>query len=1069
MAYGLKYTIPFKDVDNYSNVVEIYQDNYVGSSTELIATDVPAVHTYEREDNEDITSSIMSATLTISFYSTDVTDFTSFFSYSDREFLVIHKFEGSTVFKGYLLNDITGEPFQDPPYPVVLTATDGLGQLKEFQMTGPSADTDLGTLIFNQLNSLNLELDFEICNDLYEGLVMDNTKSIFDQAVGENLLIQKDTFTQIQLNAFDFLAEICKTFGWALFQRSNRWIIQRAISRNIDTTTIYIHDWDTFEVKESYTSSALNSAKQWYIESIPSVFFTSSIYANGKFYAVASNQNIYSSVDGITWTTTATTSQYLTAIIYANGKFIAVGFKYISTILNSSILVSTDGVSWTEYNPAVYIGLEAITFGNGKYVAVGQGTVGFAENNVITSTDGINWTLSVQSGLYGLQSIAYGNGKYVAVSSLLTAGVNQIFYSSNGITWNQQAFTYANEFIFFHNNKFTVGNAYSTDGINWISTPSIGALKPRGITFGNGIYVAVGTPPNNNQIAISTDAISWEIFEAPTYKVWNTISFGNNRFVALAQANTNNIMISYVNDEQILEVVADQDKAETDWIPVNADHLLQYQRPYKKLTLVQGGLGQSIISNGENFNENSWYLEGPYKPVDWTVTPDPDSTPIQVFPNNIPSQGTYNDEQGVSWDIRFEANGEETDQPITSKPVFLDFTGLSLDLEVDIQFEEVSGLGIAVKHVDSDGTIRYLGTTIAGSFTLLDWSETYNTFVFYGTRQNDNRKFKLTSFVLPTAGFLSVELKYFETIATVGSIVVTSVKITPTFEGVRNPSEVKKVYETAREYTSIREDDLVFSDLCITASKNWLKIGDLPAIVFVEKSLASTPNIIQEPSGAVTQVNRLTDTLGSNSLSFSGGTVTGAYQRQFVSAAGFTIDSVFILVSSLSGNPPPPSAELNVSVTTISSTQRNVTITLNGYDYTGEANVQIQVFLKDSNSNNYQTSTFLFQVNAAGTFTYTQTNISFENQALLGGYSPTLRDCYARNVLSLYNALSYRLEGSFRRKGNSFGSGFTPVQLDYVPYQNGRYQVIGWEYDLASRVARITFGQVPTAYVYPIS
>ena len=56
MAYGLKYTIPFKDIDNFSNVVEIYQDGFVGSSTELIATDVPAVHKYEREDNEDITS-----------------------------------------------------------------------------------------------------------------------------------------------------------------------------------------------------------------------------------------------------------------------------------------------------------------------------------------------------------------------------------------------------------------------------------------------------------------------------------------------------------------------------------------------------------------------------------------------------------------------------------------------------------------------------------------------------------------------------------------------------------------------------------------------------------------------------------------------------------------------------------------------------------------------------------------------------------------------------------------------------------------------------------------------------
>jgi hypothetical protein len=774
MAYGLKYTIPFKDVDNNTNLVSIYQDGFVGSSTELIATDVPAVHKYEREDNEDILSPIMSATLTISFYSTENTDFSNFFSYSDREFYVVHEFDGDVVFKGYLLNDIVGEPFQDPPYPVVLTATDALAQLKEVALTGPSVDTDLGTLVFQQLNSLGLAMDFELCNDLYEGLVMDNTKSIFSQDENENLMVQAGTFDALGLNAFEFLAEVCKTFGWVLFQSNDKWIIQRPIARNISSTVIYLYDFFTGELTSS----------------------------------------------------------------------------------------------------------------------------------------------------------------------------------------------------------------------------------------------------------------------------------------------TNNPMT--------LEKVADQTNANTDWVPVQQDQLLQYQRPIKKLTVTQGDLGQSIIANGENFNESSWFLEGPYRPVDWTVTPDPDSTPIQVFPNNIPSQTGYDDEQGVSWDIRFMANGDETDQPIISKPVFLDFAGLSLELEVDVNFITSGGIGIAVKHEDSLGTTRYLQTAIVGSFNILDWAETYSTFVFYSDQAEQTRKLKLTSFVLPTAGFLSIELKFFGDQLN-GKLVVTSAKIIPVFEGQRNPSQVKKIYETARAYTSLREDTLRFSDLCITASKNWLKIGELPAIVFVEKSLASTPDIIQVPSGAVTQVNRLTDTLGANTLSFSGGTVTGTYQRQFVAASGFTIDSVFILVSSLSGNPPPPSAELNVTVSTISTTQRNVTVTFDDYDYTGQANVQMQVFLKDSNGNNYQTSTFLLQVNANGSITYTQTNLSFENQALLGGYSPTLRDCYARNVLSVYNALSYRLEGSFRRKGDTFGFADLTAELDYTGYSTVRLQVIGWEYDLASRVARIIFGQVPTAYVYPIS
>jgi len=1058
MAYGLKYTIPFKDIDNFSNIVEIYQDGFVGTSTELIATEAPAVHKYEREDNEDITSSIMSATLTISFYSTDVTDFRNFFSYSDREFLVVHKFDGNVVFKGYLLNDITGEPFQDPPYPVVVTATDGLAQLKEISLTGPSVDTDLGTLIFDQLNTLELELDFEVCNDLYEGLVMDNTKSIFAQSAGENLKVQEFTFDELGLNAFDFLLEICKTFGWVLFQRDGRWIIQRAISRNIDTTVIYIHDWDTYAVKESFVNNPANAITDWTDVNVD-YSYKGVVYGNGIFVATSGAFRAYS-YDGITWTELIPSGWQIDSIEYANGLFVGVGYANVAGVLTGFVNTSTDGLTWTSRTPAANLWWQDITFGNGLFVAVAQTGTG---NRVMTSPNGINWTSRTTPMNADFKGVAYGNGVFVAVS---TGGVGvtggNVMTSPDGIIWTQRNLAWGALAVHFAEGKFTTGYYYSTDGITW-NTSNIN-FNPRGITYGNGYFVAVSNS-GTNRIHYSTDAITWTATPSPTLNTYQDVTFGENTFVAVADTGTRKIMFN-VFEDYLSEEVGDQDNNDTTWIPVQGDQLLQYQRPIKKLTVTQGDLGQSIIANGENLNEDSWFLEGPYKPYDWTITPDPDTAVIQIFPNNIPSQTGYDDEQGVSWDIRFMPNGEETDQPITSKPVFLDFAGLSLDLEIDINYATAaSGLAIAVRHVDSGGTDRYLGTTIVGSLNLLAWSETYSTFVFYSTKNDDTRKFKLSSFVLPTAGFLSIELKYF---GPTGNAVVTAAKIIPTFEGKRNPSSVAKVYETARAYTSIRKDDLVFSDLVITASKNWLRIGELPAIVFVEKSLAATPNIIQVPSGAVTQVNRLTDTLGANTLDFTGGVVNGQYQRQFVAASGFTISSTFILVNSLSGTIPTGSAVLPV-VTTISSTQRNLTVTFNNYDYTGEANVQIQVFLKDSNNNNYQTSTFLLQVNANGTITYSQTNISFENQALLGGYSPTLRDCYARNVLTLYNALSYRLEGSFRRKGATMGNAYLPVSLNYSGYTTVRMQVIGWEYDFATRVARITFGQVPTAYVYPIS
>jgi hypothetical protein len=1057
MAYGLKYTIPFKDIDNYSNLVEIYQDGFVGTSTELIATEQPATHKYEREDNEDITTPIMSTTFTISFYSTENTDFRNFFSYSDREFLVVHKFEGNIVFKGYLLNDITGEPFQDPPYPVIVTATDGLAQLKEVDLVGPSEDTELGSLIFETLNRLELDLDIEICNDLYEGLVMDNTRSIFDQAEGEQLLVQDFTFDELAINAYDFLLEICRTFGWILLQKNGRWLIQRPIARNIEGTMIYVHSYVDGSVIESFSNNTSTAITQWTDINYSTTFFRGIVYAKGIFIATGAVFRSYS-YDGINWTHLTPSGWNCDRIAYGNGLFVGVGYASISGVLTGFVFTSTDGLNWTSRTPAANNWWKDITYGNGLFVAVSDTGSG---NRVMTSPDGINWTSRSSAMNATFTGVAYGNGVFVAVAS--GGVVGGVFMTSpDGINWTQQNIIGGALTIHFANGKFTVGSRYSTNGITW-SNANIN-FNPLGITYGNGYYVAV-ISSGADRIYYSTDAITWTATPSPSLNSYSFITFGENTFVGVADAGSNRIMFNYFEGFQS-EIIGDQDAANTTWIPVGGDQLLQYQRPIKKLTVKQGGLGQSIITNGESFNESSWFLEGPYKPFDWTITPDPDSPVIQIFPNNIPAQSGFDDEQGVSWDIRFIANGEETDEPITSKPIFLDFAGLSLDLEVDINYSTLeSGLAIALKHVDSSGTTRYLGTSIVGALNLLAWDEAYNTFVFYSTKDDDTRKFKLSSFVLPTAGFLSIELKFF---GETGSAVVTAAKIIPTFEGKRNPSEVTKIYETARDYTSLRADTLRFSDLAITASKNWLKVGDLPAIVFVEKSLASTPGIIQVPSGAVTQVNRLTDTLGSNTLDFTGGVVNGQYQRQYVAASGFTISSTFVLVNSLSGNIPTGMAVLPI-VTTISSQQRNLTVTFDDYDYTGEANIQIQVFLKDSNSNDYQVSTFLLQVNSNGSITYSQTNISFENQALLGGYSPRLRDCYARNVLTIYNALSYRLEGSFRRKGDTFGNGYIGTQLVYTGFSTVRLQVIGWEYDLASRVARITFGQVPTAYVYPIN
>jgi hypothetical protein len=289
-----------------------------------------------------------------------------------------------------LLNDITGEPFQDPPYPVVLTATDGLAQLKEVSLEGPENDIDLFTVIRETLNILNLELNIEVCNDLYEGLVQDNTKSIFAQDANKNLMIQQGTFDDLELNAYEFLDEICKSFGWALYQKNGRWLLQRSIARMIDATVIYIHSWDTGEVIDSYSVAQSDNP-------------------------VLGNWISKTSASTLAWTD----------IAYNDNKWVIVGRN------STTSQISTDnGNTWTNGITA-FVGSKAITFGNGLWVAIRNGGFFTTNETVMTSPDGINWTIRTAIGATW-NDVHYANGLFVAV------GNSVIMTSSDGITWTQR-------------------------------------------------------------------------------------------------------------------------------------------------------------------------------------------------------------------------------------------------------------------------------------------------------------------------------------------------------------------------------------------------------------------------------------------------------------------------------------------------------------------------------------------------------------------------------------------------------------------------------------------------------
>lgn len=273
---------------------------------------------------------------------------------------------------------------------------------------------------------------------------------------------------------------------------------------------------------------ANNDITAWQASS-PTQGFRGMAFGNGLF--VGASSTIAYSSDGITWTSAGSFFP-LEYVAFGNGLFVAVGYATVGVTPTSFIRTSPDGINWTVRTPSEAMWFQAISYGNGLFVAVAR----FGTNRIMTSPDGITWTSRTTSINPTFTGVAYGNGIWVAVSLGSPGGTT--FTSYDGINWDEQATVFGANTIHFAAGKFTVGNYYSVDGLTWISN-SI-AFSPQSITYGNGYFVGVNDS-GTNRIVYSTNAINWIAIPAASTATFECITFGNNTFVMGATSGTSKI------------------------------------------------------------------------------------------------------------------------------------------------------------------------------------------------------------------------------------------------------------------------------------------------------------------------------------------------------------------------------------------------------------------------------------------------------------------------------------------------------------------------------------------------
>jgi hypothetical protein len=188
----------------------------------------------------------------------------------------------------------------------------------------------------------------------------------------------------------------------------------------------------------------------------------SGLYFLNNQFILTSGSNIYTSADGITWSSAKATPASFVKVGYGNGLYIGTDNAY------PRVFTSTDLTTWSTRNFAnfSYPSFQSycVAYGNGKYVVLGNTWYYATTTNAFYSTDGINWTVTTMPQSRGWRSVVYANNCFVAVgasagqigSNTATGPSYYVAYSPDGINWSSKKTTIRADwgFVNYINSKY---------------------------------------------------------------------------------------------------------------------------------------------------------------------------------------------------------------------------------------------------------------------------------------------------------------------------------------------------------------------------------------------------------------------------------------------------------------------------------------------------------------------------------------------------------------------------------------------------------------------------------------
>jgi hypothetical protein len=147
--------------------------------------------------------------------------------------------------------------------------------------------------------------------------------------------------------------------------------------------------------------------------------------------------------------------------------------------------------------------------------------------------------------------------------------------------------------------------AAAFDGIGWTSRTSAADNNWTGVTYGNGLFVAVATSGSGNRVMTSPDGVTWTARTSAADNQWYGVAYGNGVFVAVADTGTGNRVMTSPDG---ITWTARTSAADNGWRSVTYGNGLFVAVAYS-------GSGNRVMTSPDGIN---WTLRTSAADNDWT-------------------------------------------------------------------------------------------------------------------------------------------------------------------------------------------------------------------------------------------------------------------------------------------------------------------------------------------------------------------------------------------------------------------------------------------------------------------